>query len=290
MEDNNPLEQVEAEIKRHREELQRLNQNRSFPYIFLFVAAPVTIGFLTLTILSEGLLDFTTGITAALFFSLLITSAYLVLGQSNRDEAARRVERKIKSLSREKARLSGGRRGEHEVAYALKWLPRDYLVLNDITLVAPGLGRQQFDHLVVGPQGIFHLETKNINGAIIILPDGQWMLLRPGESGITKEGMESPAFQIQRHERVLRAVLDRCLPGYPIPVMSAVVLSHPRSLVEGQATSLTVLKKEQLLDYIANYPGERPLSPEQVRRVAVVLVQETVAEITGSPNEESNQC
>lgn len=274
MHDNHPIEQLEEEIKKYQEELTRLNRNRSFPYIFLFVAAPVTVGFTALTVFSGGLLDFTTAITAALFFSLLITSAYLVLGQADRDEAARRMERKIKRLIREKNRFSGGQRGEHEVAYALRWLPQDYLVLNDVILLAPGLGRQQFDHLVVGPQGIFHLETKNINGAIIIKPDGQWTILRPGESGISREGIESPVPQVRRHERVLRAIIERHFPHLDIPLISAVVLAHPRCVLEGHDFNLTLLKKDQLIDYITGYPAEKPLPPDAVRKIALTLVQE----------------
>jgi hypothetical protein len=58
---------------------------------------------------------------------------------------------------------SAGKLGETAVAEALKSLSNDYVLLNDLTL--PN-GYGNVDHLVIGPNGIFVIETKNYSGYI----------------------------------------------------------------------------------------------------------------------------
>lgn len=63
---------------------------------------------------------------------------------------------------------SRGAQGELAVIKELQRLPDDYALLNDLTLKAPGFMRHagkvlqsaQVDHVVVGPAGVFLLETK----------------------------------------------------------------------------------------------------------------------------------
>jgi len=55
-----------------------------------------------------------------------------------------------------------GALGEYEVGAELERLPDDYLVFNDINTEEFG----NFDHIVVGPKGIFAIETKNWSGLI----------------------------------------------------------------------------------------------------------------------------
>lgn len=272
-----PLADIEKQIETYQRELDRLNSNASFAYTYLLVAAPTIAAFLLLTIISQGLLDFTTGITGALFFSLLITCAYLVITQPAREDNARQLQHKIRRLIRQKRSLTSGQRGEQEVAFALQWLPEEYVVLNDIQISAPGLEIQQLDHVVVGPQGVFHIETKNYNGAVIISSEGQWMLLRPGETGLVKEGIDSPLAQVKRHEMVLRHILGRLPGGKEVPVISLVVLSHPRCILEGHDPELTVIKKDRLVSYITNYQGPVNLSASQVRRIALALARASTA-------------
>lgn len=58
-----------------------------------------------------------------------------------------------------------GKAGERRVARKLDWLPKEYIVLNDIMLPTQ-YGTTQIDHIVVSPYGIFVIETKNYKGWI----------------------------------------------------------------------------------------------------------------------------
>ena len=56
-----------------------------------------------------------------------------------------------------------GAKGEEWVAHELSFLSAEYTVFNGLGL---GGGKQNFDHIVVGPAGIFVVETKNWKGSI----------------------------------------------------------------------------------------------------------------------------
>ncbi|MCK4565433.1 MAG: NERD domain-containing protein [Verrucomicrobia bacterium] len=56
-----------------------------------------------------------------------------------------------------------GAKGEEWVAHELAFLNVDYTVFNGLRLAG---GKQNFDHIIVGPSGIFVVETKNWKGSV----------------------------------------------------------------------------------------------------------------------------
>ncbi len=56
-----------------------------------------------------------------------------------------------------------GAKGEEWVAHELAFLSSEYTVFNGLRL---GGGKQNFDHIIVGPAGIFVVETKNWKGSV----------------------------------------------------------------------------------------------------------------------------
>jgi len=56
-----------------------------------------------------------------------------------------------------------GAKGEEWVAHELAFLPSDYTVFNGLRLAG---GKQNFDHIVMGPAGVFVVETKNWKGSV----------------------------------------------------------------------------------------------------------------------------
>lgn len=56
-----------------------------------------------------------------------------------------------------------GAKGEEWVAHELSFLTSDYAVFNGLRL---GGGKQNFDHIIVGPAGVFVVETKNWKGSV----------------------------------------------------------------------------------------------------------------------------
>ncbi len=56
-----------------------------------------------------------------------------------------------------------GAKGEEWVAHELSFLSAEYTIFNGIGL---GGGKANFDHIVIGPAGVFVVETKNWKGAV----------------------------------------------------------------------------------------------------------------------------
>jgi len=56
-----------------------------------------------------------------------------------------------------------GAKGEEWVAHELAFLSSEYAVFNGLRLSG---GKQNFDHIVVGPAGLFVVETKNWKGSV----------------------------------------------------------------------------------------------------------------------------
>ncbi|MHB1126405.1 MAG: nuclease-related domain-containing protein [Bacillota bacterium] len=273
-----PIRELEDKIANHRSELYKLQNRRTFPYVYIMVAVPTTVLFVVLAVISQGLLDMTTAITGSLFCSLLLTCTYIVLFQPNRDEMVRELTHRINQLTREKARLESGLRGEQEVAYHLRWLPQGYLVFHNILLESSRLGFQQIDHLVVGPNGVFHLETKNINGMLVISDAGDWTLVKSTKDGLSRQGMDSPHHQVNRHEQVINDILKTALPKITVPVVSIVVMAHPKTIIEGKDPSLVVLKKDKLITYVQQWSSGKTLTPKVVRNVAHALISATAVD------------
>ncbi len=111
---------------------------------------------------------FAAGFSVAIFFaaSMCWGTVLLVLALAglaySLSKGIRRVERFFK-----------GARGEERVSLILRSLPDHYHVFNDFLA-----GRSHIDHVVVGPAGVFSVETKNWRGVVTVeeghvLLDGQ---------------------------------------------------------------------------------------------------------------------
>ncbi len=92
-----------------------------------------------------------------------------------------------------------GIRGEYIVANYLNQLPEYYSVFNDVKL--PG-SYGNLDHIVIGPNGIFVIETKNYKGFFII-EDKEWYY----KGKYTKKARSQPGKQVITNSMSLRKFL-----------------------------------------------------------------------------------
>lgn len=163
-------------------------------------------------------------------------------------------------------RQQSGKEGEETVANELAFLPREYKVLHRLFVTAPGRERgQEIDHVIIGPNGVFHLETKNDYGKIIITDEGDWIIKRGTRRA---EGMKNPLSQIRRHQTVLREYLAEAFPGEDVPLYGAVVLARAETILEGaQRSPLPVLRADRLHEFITGMPATRRLSQQLIERI-----------------------
>lgn len=79
-------------------------------------------------------------------------------------EVARRMREKSERLARAADAWERGADGEDATARALAALPPEYVVLHDLRW--PGRQRANIDHVVVGPTGVFVVDSKNWSGTV----------------------------------------------------------------------------------------------------------------------------
>lgn len=177
---------------------------------------------------------------------------------------------------------SFGERGEAEVDYALKWLVGDYIriaktqsgkygkqaiVLNNKEFIDEP---QEFDHIVIGTQGIFNIETKNYTGKLIVDANGNWIRVKADGSEI---GERNPIQQVRRHEAVLKSIV-----GEDVPIISVLVMANPKMIIEGvENFSIPLLKSDRLEEFISTYKNEKSYTKSEMAALYEKLEQYRVS-------------
>lgn len=178
--------------------------------------------------------------------------------RKNKDELER--ERKIRIIR-------SGQEGEKTVKYSLKWLPKEYKVLHNVNL-GHRVESQEFDNIIIGPNGIFHLETKNEGGSngckIIIDNVGNWHRI-DDENELS---MTSPIAQLDRHDLVLKDTIRDNFGDKNFNIVGVIVLSNKYTLIEGvENCQVPVLKVDNLVRYITSYKSEKIITDDEIELI-----------------------
>lgn len=169
-------------------------------------------------------------------------------------KSGKRKRRKV--VAREAGIREAGAAGERETAHQLSYIGREYVTFHGIKL--RGGGRvQEFDHFVIGPNGVFHLETKHWKGKISFEKNG---LFRDGEPAA------DPTAQLYRHEYVLKELLRS--EGQSAEVHGLLVFTHPQATVQGKPPAFTAVRADRLVHEIRERRSKRPLSKADIQRIA----------------------
>ena len=154
--------------------------------------------------------------------------------------------------------------GKATVAFILEALPDGFIVFNDLPTLSG-----QVDHVVIGPTGIFVIETKNWRGTV--RPDGQGELLCNGKStGLpeVKDLLES--INSLREKINVFTHRDDFVQG---------ILAFPLARVEarwGTTRNVHCLTDDRLLDYIEKYRFARRLKNNEIE-----LIEKAVHALAG---------
>ena len=156
-----------------------------------------------------------------------------------------------------------GAKGEEWVAHELAFLDADYAVFNGLRF--PG-GKQNFDHIVVAPAGLFVIETKNWKGAVTFR-DGK--LYAGG-----REPSRPPLRQVKEATAELLAFLDGAgLGNLPLhPVLCFVSTEIPEEVMN--INGVVVCTGDRLLDVLQetfDEPVPAELREQVERRLREVI-------------------
>lgn len=150
---------------------------------------------------------------------------------------------------------SKGSVGEKRVAKELKRLPKEYHVLNDVILETRN-GTTQIDHIVISPNAVFVIETKNYTGWIFGKEqDKEWLQTiahyenRYGET-VERTKFLNPIRQNYGHAKAVEALVRRR--HEKLPIIPIVVFVGDAVFRNLQCTS-NVLHLYELTEVIRDY-------------------------------------
>ena len=161
-------------------------------------------------------------------------------------------------------KYTSGLIGEKKVSTIFsETLGEEYSLQDDVTL--DNMGRGNIDHIVVGPTGVFAIETKNNKGKISCYGDN-W------------EGVDGqPSRQVRINAVKIRKILDiseSFKPRAPY-VQGVVVFADNRAefIERKPPENVKVVRIDGLADFIMNSLGK--LSPREVESIEKVIQENT---------------
>jgi hypothetical protein len=161
---------------------------------------------------------------------------------------------------------SGGWQGEKQVAKLLtSKLSDDYYLINDLYLRNGG---GDIDHVVLGPNGVFVLETKNWSGNITCNGD-DWQ--RVGKRNFSA----SPSRQVKRNALKIKQVIDNSPPLRPmgIWVEGIVVFTNKHATLHLNNSTVAIVQLPQLPNHITAYGSPRHYSREQLETIGKEIIK-----------------
>lgn len=123
--------------------------------------------------------------------------------------------------------LLGGLEGENKSLAVLSSLPNDYIVIPNVEINVPSAGRTELDQVVIGPGGLFIVETKNYHGILKgKAEDEKLQKIKISPAGETyTDYVKNPVRQIKRQVHILKQYLGQC--GLHPYINGIVYLVHP---------------------------------------------------------------
>jgi hypothetical protein len=169
----------------------------------------------------------------------------------------------------------GGSFGEESVTEALMSLDDSYTLLNGL-VVPPNRG--DTDHIVIGPNGFFVVESKNYGGRISCEGD-VWKKTKVGKGGVYNLEIGSPSNQLKRNAKVLKDFLlehQEDIFGGRAPhlwVHGVLVFTNPDAELELNSPTVDIVDLDDLRGHIMSSKSEFALSPDMVVSAGRVLLR-----------------
>jgi hypothetical protein len=137
-----------------------------------------------------------------------------------------------------------GAEGERIVFEYLNELPQDYYILNDVTI--PSF-YGNIDHVVIGPTGIFVIETKNFSGSYTIDEDN-WFY---GSGSNAKEAYHNPGEQIKaNHSALINFLSSEGLNSVKNSTHALVAFINPNLTIRNKPKHYDVLHPSNICSFI----------------------------------------
>jgi len=160
-------------------------------------------------------------------------------------------------------RTKQGMKGEKRVIEFLKSKFNDsYFLINNVVYVNERGHKENIDHIVLGPNGIFALETKDYSGRITC---------RKGYWGVPYPYGRSPSSQAKGNAAWVKNAINDPRVTWVEPV---VVFSNPDVELEVIDPEVEIVKLNELVDSITSYKGY-DFSIDQLKIMGNVIIRKS---------------
>ena len=165
---------------------------------------------------------------------------------------------------------SGGFEGEKRVAKSLtSSLGNDYYLINSMTFAN---SHGDIDHIVLGPNGVFVIETKNWSGRITCQGDNWQRRNRRGNNAFS-----SPSMQAKKNAAKVKKAIETSATLKPlrIHVEPIVVFANNHADLQLNYPTVTILKLYELANFIRSHESPSHHSRQQLELIAKQLLKQT---------------
>lgn len=178
----------------------------------------------------------------------------------------------VSPLDEERAAWYRGALGEAAVGRLLDKLPNGWAVLHAVPV---GKGDSDIDHVVIGPGGVFTVNTKNHSGQKVWVAGRTFMV-----NGQKQPHLRNAEYEAQRVSRLLSAAA-----GFRVDVAPVIAVVDPASLtMRERPEQVVVLTSSQLVRWLKKRPAT--LAPEQVRALFDISVDPAAWHASPTPGRE----
>lgn len=160
---------------------------------------------------------------------------------------------KRNKIQRDIINLKIGLEGERAVSYELKNSFIPMICLHDIRIENAGYVAQM-DYILITEYFIMVLETKKLNGDIVINEAGEFIRRFKTKEGkvFNQEGMYSPIAQNERHIRILENFLKGNGIIKRVPIYSTVIIANPKAIINRSKAPYAIRNGIYKYDQITN--------------------------------------
>lgn len=161
--------------------------------------------------------------------------------------------------------IDAGIRGEKNIAHNLGFLDSNrFIVYNDIDIYSKDYKlSQQIDHLIIGPGGIISIETKSLEGEIVIRDNGTWEQYKKGVFNT----IPNPTQQVMRHENILKCILLQ-----DTPIKSIIAMGNYRTNVKNEELcAYPIVNANMILPFIQKHSENKVLTEKEIRSIDRII-------------------
>ena len=169
-------------------------------------------------------------------------------------------------------RFQYGAAGEATVTEMLKsGLPDTYMIMNDVTIKA-GTSKAQNDHIVLGPNGIFVIETKAYSGTLSGKADDDYLdQVKEYKGKKTENKIKNPVPQNEYHLDVVKRKMQEG--EFAVDDLhSIIVFTNRYARIRIEGSKVPLLKPEMICVTIKNTVSKFTYDEEWLKRLASFLL------------------